>query len=161
LGVWGAVGHYSIGTLAISQVTNPGLKAFPGSQRRPDTARPPAHGAEERRSDRQRLVPLAGVPDIVWKKRNSPYLDKTGKDVRVKGGRDTSGGAQSSGPEHAIHHCDADRPFKGQRDPPAGRTGRRQPADSGALERIFRHLPVQKSGPKSPGHTAIPSLAVL
>lgn len=60
------------------------------------------------------FVPLADVPDIVWKNYPSPHFNKKGDDIGVAGGRDTvSGGMRSTGPEHPNHHCDADRPFDG------------------------------------------------
>jgi len=59
-------------------------------------------------------VPLADVPDIVWKDFASPHFNKKGEDIGVVGGRDTkSSGHGSTGPEHPNHHCDADRPFDG------------------------------------------------
>jgi len=61
------------------------------------------------------FVPLADVPDIVWKNYPSPHFNKKGEDIRVAGGRDTkSSGVRSTGPEHPNHHCDADRPFDNQ-----------------------------------------------
>jgi hypothetical protein len=110
-GIWGAVGHYSIGTLAIDLVKDKTLKAFltansalislPLDQL---TSQP-----KEKALIDSDFVALADVPDIVWKKYPAPHLTKKGDDIGVVGGRDDrSSGFSSSGPEHANHHCDAD-----------------------------------------------------
>ena len=116
VGTWGAVGHYSIGTLAIDQVQNPTLKSFLNanadlmSLTLDDLGRAP----KEKDLIESGFVALADVPDIVWKNYPSPHLNRKGDDIGVAGGRDTqSAGMRSTGPEHPNHHCDADLPFEG------------------------------------------------
>jgi hypothetical protein len=115
-GTWGAVGHYSIGTLAIELVKNPKLKAF--LQANADLLSLPLDKLTNQPKNKDLLasgfVALADVPDIVWKNFPSPHLNKKGQDTGVRGGRDDRyAGFSSTGPEHPNHHCDADRPFKG------------------------------------------------
>ena len=115
-GTWGAVGHYSIGTLAIDQVKDKTLKAF--LEANADLLSLPLDRLGEAPKNQDLIdsgfVALADVPDIVWKNYASPHLNRKGEDIGVVGGRDNkSGGMRSTGPEHANHHCDADRPFDG------------------------------------------------
>jgi len=115
-GTWGAVGHYSIGTLAIDLVKNPKLKSF--LQANADLLSLPLDKLTNQPKNKDLLdsgfVALADVPDIVWKTFPSPHLNKKGQDIGVPGGRDTQFvGFSSTGPEHPNHHCDADMPFKG------------------------------------------------
>jgi hypothetical protein len=115
-GTWGAVGHYSIGTLAIDLVKNAKLKSF--LQANADLLSLPLDKLTNQPKNKDLLqsgfVALADVPDIVWKAFPSPHLNKKGQDIGVPGGRDTkSAGFSSTGPEHPNHHCDADMPFKG------------------------------------------------
>jgi hypothetical protein len=115
-GTWGRTGHYSIGTMAIGQVKNPKLKKL--LEANADSLSLPLDRLSKEIKDKDLIaagfVPLADVPDIVWKKLPSPHLNRKGEDIGVKGGRDVSGGPHgSSGPEHANHHCDADLPFEG------------------------------------------------
>lgn len=61
------------------------------------------------------FVPLADVPDEIWKKLPA---DRGGRE----GGRDTQGGVKrSDGPEHPNHYADIDAPFG-----PGGQTWRAQ-----------------------------------
>jgi hypothetical protein len=115
-GTWGAVGHYSIGTLAIDLVKNSTLKAF--LRANADSISLPLDKLTKEPKNKDLIesgfVALADVPDIVWKQYPSPHLNRKGVDIGVKGGRDTrSAGTRSTGAEHANHHCDADRPFAG------------------------------------------------
>jgi hypothetical protein len=115
-GTWGAVGHYSIGTLAIDLVKNKKLKSF--LQANADLISLPLDKLTKEPKNKDLIasgfVALADVPDIVWKQYPSPHLNRKRVDIGVKGGRDTqSGGMRSTGPEHANHHCDADMPFEG------------------------------------------------
>ncbi|MGM9479567.1 S1/P1 Nuclease [Roseateles sp. NT4] len=115
-GTWGALGHYSIGSLAIAQVKDPELKAFLSDNADLISIEVDQLTKEPKGKDLidAGFVPLADVPDIVWKNYPSPHPNKNGEDIGVVGGRDTrSGGVRSTGPEHANHHCDADRPFDG------------------------------------------------
>lgn len=113
-GTWGAVGHYTIGSLAIDQVQNATLKAFLQANADRLSIEVDAIKGDLKNSDllESGFVPLADVPDIVWKDFASPHINRKGQDIGVKGGRDTqSSGHGSTGPEHPNHHCDADRPF--------------------------------------------------
>jgi hypothetical protein len=115
-GTWGAVGHYSIGTLAIDLVKNKKLKSF--LEANADLISLPLNKLTKEPKNKDLIasgfVALADVPDIVWKQYPSPHLNRKGVDIGVVGGRDTkSGGKRSTGPEHPNHHCDADRPFEG------------------------------------------------
>jgi len=113
-GTWGAVGHYSIGALAIDLVQDATLKAFVQANADRISLEVNAITGNLKNSDllTQGFVPLADVPDIVWKNYPSPHLNSHGVDIGVQGGRDTrSSGMRSTGPEHPNHHCDADRPF--------------------------------------------------
>jgi hypothetical protein len=115
-GTWGAVGHYSIGTLAIDLVQNETLKAFLKANAQHISLPLDELTQEPKNKDllASGFVALADVPDIVWKQYPSPHLNKKGQDIGVMGGRDTkSAGVGSTGPEHPNHHCDADRPFAG------------------------------------------------
>jgi hypothetical protein len=114
-GTWGAVGHYSIGTLAIEQVKDETLKAFLKVNAALISLALDDLTQEPKNKDllESGFVALADVPDVVWKNYPSPHLNRKGEDIGVQGGRDTqSGGMRSTGPEHANHHCDADRPFE-------------------------------------------------
>jgi hypothetical protein len=116
-GTWGAVGHYTIGNLAIEQVKNATLKAFLRANADSMSLELDAITGDLRNKDliESGFVPLADVPDIVWKNFPSPHINKKGEDIGVVGGRDTrSSGHGSTGPEHPNHHCDADRPFANQ-----------------------------------------------
>jgi len=115
-GTWGAVGHYSIGTLAIELVKNKKLKSF--LEANADLISLPLDKLTKEPKNKDLIasgfVALADVPDIVWKAFPSPHLNHKGEDIGVVGGRDTKiAGMRSTGPEHANHHCDADRPFEG------------------------------------------------
>jgi hypothetical protein len=115
-GTWGAVGHYTIAALAIDQVKDAKLKAFLADNADSISLELSAIKGDLKNRDllASGFVPLADVPDIVWKNYPSPHLNKKGDDIGVKGGRDTvSAGMRSTGPEHPNHHCDADRPFDG------------------------------------------------
>lgn len=65
---WGAVGHYTIGSLACDAVTNPNLKQFMQTNRKrisfdtQDISKSKLSGLSK-----ERFVPLADVPDLVWK----------------------------------------------------------------------------------------------
>ncbi|MGY2904401.1 hypothetical protein [Bradyrhizobium sp. URHC0002] len=105
-GYWGRTGHYSIAAFAISLVGNERLRKFLTSNLAIlsfdlDTI-------AEKDFDKSigklgnKFVPLADVPDEIWKK-----LDH-GKNGR-EGGRDTSAGPHgSNGPEHPNHYADID-----------------------------------------------------
>lgn len=117
-GTWGAVGHYSIGSLAIELVKDATLKSF--LEANADLISLPLDKLTKEPKQKDLIdsgfVALADVPDIVWKKYASPHLNRKGEDIGVKGGRDTkSEGVSSTGPEHPNHHCDADMPFAGSK----------------------------------------------
>lgn len=115
-GTWGAVGHYSIGTLAIEQVRSKTLRDFLHANADFISLAEDKLGKAPKNADLidSGFVALADVPDIVWKNYPSPHPNRKGEDIGVVGGRDTkSAGMRSTGPEHPNHHCDADRPFEG------------------------------------------------
>ncbi|RDV43831.1 hypothetical protein DOE76_15210 [Leifsonia sp. ku-ls] len=103
--LWGKTGHYTIASLACGLVSPPGLRRLLAANAdrislRMDGAAATAspHVVEANRD--LGFVPLADVPDLVWK--NLPSA--------VKGGRDT---AFRSGPEHPNHYADIDEPLDG------------------------------------------------
>jgi hypothetical protein len=111
---WGSEGHYTIAARACGYVADPALKAFVQAHadmiafdvasKSPDEIA----GALKRAKDNE-FIPLADVPDIVWKQ--SPR--------QVKGGRDTQVNSQThraTGPEHPVHYADIDqtRPSDGK-----------------------------------------------
>ncbi len=110
-GTWGAMGHYTIGSLAIDLVQNADLKAFLSANA--ELLSIPLdhlkHAPKNADLINSGFVPLADIPDIVWKQR-PPYTDSKGQPAGIKGGRDTG---SNRGPEHPNHHCDADRPWAG------------------------------------------------
>jgi hypothetical protein len=119
-GYWGRVGHYSIAAFAVGLVGEPKLKAlltnnldllsFDLTALRDGDAVDKRIGALAATDE---FVPLADVPDEVWKKRPPPA-----KHGRV-GGRDTQAAPTGSiGPEHPNHYADIDEPD------PDGRTWR-------------------------------------
>ena len=96
---WGATGHYSIARVAIDQVAdnklakllkaNVARMSFDRSQLQPGNINDAFKDTK--------FVPLADVPDVIWKKQPSA----------VRGGRDTG---FNSGPEHPTHYADIDMP---------------------------------------------------
>ena len=111
---WGSEGHYTIAALACQQVSSDALGslmranadriAFDVANLSPDEIK----GALKQAKDNV-FIPLADVPDIVWKQ--SPQS--------VRGGRDTQFNAathRATGPEHPTHYADVDltRPSDGK-----------------------------------------------
>jgi hypothetical protein len=94
---WGARGHYSIAALAIDLVEDPKLnKLLQANAERISFDRSTLIGENvSALLDPAAFVPLADVPDVVWKKVAST----------VKGGRDPR---PSKGPEHPGHYADID-----------------------------------------------------
>jgi len=122
-GYWGRVGHYSIAAFATQLVEDPRLKAllttnlellsFDLGVIRGGSTLDKVLAAKEKTGG---FVPLADVPDEVWKKRPPPA-----KHGRV-GGRDDRGTPIGSiGPEHPNHYADIDDPY-----PPTNTTWRQQ-----------------------------------
>src|SRR5262249_22153601 len=117
-GTWGAVGHYSIGWLAVGLVKSPKLKHLLEENIDAISVGRDALGDKGAMKEgtliESGFVPLADVADIVWKKYPEGHTTRAGKPNGVKGGRDVApSGFRSTGPEHPQHHCDADGPFKG------------------------------------------------
>jgi hypothetical protein len=120
---WGKTGHYTIASLACDQVKDPMLKelmaansdriSFHLSELDPKHV----NDATVALKNNPRFIPLADVPDLVWKN-----LPKT-----VPGGRDT---AFRAGPEHPTHYADIDQP---------------RPADGKTLRQICVTDPTQVS----------------
>jgi hypothetical protein len=112
-GYWGRTGHYTIGAMAIEQVGDPRLR---------DLLRKNAalisfdlNTIKQKDFDKtvgqlgDNFVPLADVPDEIWKK-----LDHGTKGR--EGGRDTSGSKTgTNGPEHPNHYADIDAPLGGNK----------------------------------------------
>jgi hypothetical protein len=109
---WGQTGHYTIATYAIEQLPNGPLKTF--LRRNADRisfetanldAKTIAQKLKEARDEEQKtgkgFIPLADVPDLVWKKFKSQ-----------EGGRDTQvvSNGRTTGPEHPTHFADIDEP---------------------------------------------------
>ena len=105
---WGSEGHYTIAAIACQTVADPALRtlmqanapriAFDTASLAPDAIK----GALQQAKDNA-FIPLADVPDIVWKQ--SPRA--------VPGGRDTQVNAathRATGPEHPNHYADIDQP---------------------------------------------------
>jgi len=100
---WGKTGHYTIASLACEHLKTSRLRTlmrnnldrigFQLSALGPDDI----DAATTKLSQNPRFVPLADVPDLVWK--NLP--------TKVLGGRDTS---YRTGPEHPTHYADIDEP---------------------------------------------------
>jgi hypothetical protein len=109
---WGKTGHYSIGTLACREVVSDDLKtllaanvdriSFPEADlETPDVIDSVTKDAKKNRH----FVPLADVPDVIWK--NLPHKVVNGEEKGVFGGRDA---AINKGPEHPTHFADIDEP---------------------------------------------------
>ncbi|MDN4597076.1 hypothetical protein [Leifsonia virtsii] len=103
--LWGKAGHYTIASLACAHVAPPGLARLLAANAdrislRLDGAEATAAPNVLEANRDLGFVPLADVPDLVWK--NLPSA--------VKGGRDT---AFRSGPEHPNHYADIDEPLDG------------------------------------------------
>jgi hypothetical protein len=131
---WGKTGHYSIATFACANVTSPNLKtlmtanvdriSFPAADLDPQSIDAKTKDAKAK----AHFVPLADVPDVIWK--NVPRHKKNGTFVGVQGGRDV---AQNVGPEHPTHFADIDEP-----DPQTGKTLRQvSVADSAKVSVLF------------------------
>jgi hypothetical protein len=107
---WGKTGHYSIATFACGKVVSTNLKdllqanldriSFPEAVlKTPDTIDSITKDAKKNRL----FVPLADVPDVIWK--NIPHKVVNGEVKGVFGGRDTS---LNQGPEHPTHFANID-----------------------------------------------------
>jgi len=93
---WGATGHYSIAQYAIGLVKSPKLiKLLIANAERISFNRAELESGDiNQQLNVNKFVPLADVPDIIWKKAVS----------KVIGGRD----AGSQKPEHPTHYADID-----------------------------------------------------
>ena len=105
---WGQMGHYSIGAFATEAVSATKLRSF--LRKNVDrisfeigglAPKEIAKALKETRENED-FIPLADVPDIVWK----AFPNK------IKGGRDNrpAGQGRSTGPEHPTHYADIDEP---------------------------------------------------
>jgi hypothetical protein len=103
---WGATGHYSIAATAVARTgaTSKLGRLLHANADAMSLARSAlSHGGiDEGALKKKPFVPLADVPDLVWKQ--TPWT--------VTGGRDTS---RNIGPEHPNHFCDIDEPGPGNR----------------------------------------------
>ncbi|WP_141100950.1 S1/P1 Nuclease [Roseateles aquatilis] len=107
-GYWGRTGHYSIAALAITAVRDPKLKALMETNSSIlsfdlDAIEQSGFDASVGAlSSDDKFVPLADVPDEIWKKLPKSSGGRTG-------GRDSSGGGgMTNGPEHPTHYADID-----------------------------------------------------
>lgn len=109
---WGKTGHYSIATFACGEVVSADLKSllqanldrisFPEADlKNPEDIDNVTKDAKKNRE----FVPLADVPDVIWK--NVAHKIVNGEPKGVFGGRDTS---LNKGPEHPTHFADIDEP---------------------------------------------------
>jgi len=106
---WGQTGHYDIATFACGQVTSLKLKRLMQANldrisfaQNSLDAKDIAAAIKEAKQNHT-FVPLADVPDVVWK--NLPS--------KVPGGRDVQPAPHgSTGPEHPTHYADVDEPRK-------------------------------------------------
>lgn len=107
-GYWGRTGHYSIAAFATELVADQTLKAF--LQKNLGLLSFDLQTIQQKDFDKSigelsandEFVPLADVPDEIWKKLPADR----------EGGRDTSGGGgRTNGPEHPTHYADIDAPF--------------------------------------------------
>jgi len=100
---WGMTGHYSIGTFACDQLRTPKLSTLMKANRDrvsfPFADLDPKAIADAVREAKGAggFVPLADVPDVVWKQTANT----------IPGGRDPR---PRTGPEHPTHHADIDVP---------------------------------------------------
>lgn len=102
---WGRFGHYSIAAAAIEALPNDDLKAFMTANLDRITfdhftAKEMTEYLKEAAKNGD-YVPLADVPDEIWKKH-----------VSKPGGRDNkfAGSGRTTGPEHPVHYADIDVP---------------------------------------------------
>ncbi|SDH27451.1 hypothetical protein SAMN04515691_2425 [Leifsonia sp. 98AMF] len=104
---WGKTGHYTIATFACEKVTGAKLRRLlaANTDRISFSLAGLGHGAIDTTTVLAKknggFVPLADVPDLIWK--NLPSV--------VKGGRDT---AFRTGPEHPAHFADIDQLLDGE-----------------------------------------------
>lgn len=126
-GYWGRIGHFSLAAFAIDLVDDPKLKKLMAANLDLLSFDPQAVAggkalekqlaADEKAGG---FVPLADVPDDIWKK-----PPPTWRNGRV-GGRDIQPGPHgSTGPEHPNHYADIDDPY-----PPTNKTWRAQCLES-------------------------------
>lgn len=111
---WGQTGHYSIASFACGLVGAGKLKTLMAANldrisfASGDLSEKKIKAALKKARDEKDLIPLADVPDLVWKQ-----LPKN-----IKGGRDTSfvPPHSTTGPEHPTHYADIDekRPSDGK-----------------------------------------------
>jgi len=98
---WGAMGHYAIGYLATTLVTNPSLKKLLTTNAL--ALSPNLDNIETANYTKDDFVPLNDVPDLVWK--HVPPTKECNKRKGLAGGRDF---ACNTGPEHPNHFADVD-----------------------------------------------------
>jgi hypothetical protein len=103
---WGQMGHYSIATFACRAIKSEKLKAFCNDNLdrisffADDLTKDGIANALKAARDNDDFVPLADVPDLVWKAMPN----------KKTGGRDEKfiGRGRSTGPEHPTHYADID-----------------------------------------------------
>ncbi len=103
---WGQMGHYSIGSFACDFAESAGLSTLMKANRDrisfeiAGLAPKDIAAAIKAAKSEEGFIPLADVPDLVWKTMKG----------KKPGGRDTkfSGQGRTSGPEHPTHYADID-----------------------------------------------------
>lgn len=110
-GYWGRTGHYSIAAFAIELTSDPALRQLMQANANIlsfDLTRIAVRGFDKsvgQTGASDEFLPLADVPDEIWKKLPKNWGGRTG-------GRDTSGGpSRSNGPEHPTHYADIDADY--------------------------------------------------
>lgn len=104
---WGQLGHYSIGAFACDGIHNDKLRLLMTQNRDRvsfglDVLTPKQIAAAIKTAkENNDFIPLADVPDLVWKALPS----------KIAGGRDyPAGNGRTTGPEHPVHYADIDEP---------------------------------------------------
>lgn len=105
---WGQIGHYGIAAFACQQAKGKVGKLVQANRQRISFEFPSgdakAIAAALKKAKEDGFIPLADVPDLVWK-----------TFISNEGGRDTQIiDHRSSGPEHPTHFADIDEVFKGK-----------------------------------------------
>jgi hypothetical protein len=107
---WGQIGHYGIASFACDQAKGKLRKLMQANRQRISFEFPSGNAkaiaAALKQAKSEGFIPLADVPDLVWKK--LPW--------KVTGGRDTQalGQGRSTGPEHPTHYADVDAVWPGK-----------------------------------------------
>lgn len=114
--MWGRTGHYGVTTLALRFMDDTVLRDFFTenleriSYSLEKIGEPDFDQQVDEAGEAGGFIPLADVPDEIWKKRSKLDDPRRGR----VGGRANPGGAYVSGPENPNHYADVDIAPKGQ-----------------------------------------------